>query len=140
MVVVPWDYDPGCEPTYWSRSARWIDSGLVGFYTLKLRSETQWVDAHPTFDAFTADLNPYPHGEFYRAGYRGTNALRSGVSLDARELFSLFRVLPFYDASDRVSPDALVPLRAWLAEHPELAKRYPADVMVRYFMTASAPR
>src|SRR5687767_985019 len=33
VVVVPWDYDPGCEPTYWSGSARWVKPGRAGFYT-----------------------------------------------------------------------------------------------------------
>ena len=141
VVIVPWDYDPSCEPTYWSGSARWVDPGLVGFYKLKIRDESRWVGGRPTFDAFTADLNPYPHGAYYRRGWHGTDAVRSSqASLDARQLFSLFLALPFYDAPAAMGPDSLAALRRWVAEHPELAKRYPADVIARELLTASTPR
>lgn len=139
VVAVPWDYDAGCLPTYRHGSARWVDSGLVGFYVLKLRDESQWVASRPTFDAFTASINPYPHGAFYHSGWRGTDALRSRASLDARELFSFSRTLPFVDAPAGMGPDSLVALRRWMSEHPELAKRYPADVIVRELL-ALKPR
>jgi hypothetical protein len=39
VVVVPWDYDAGCQPTYWTASARWIPLDRSGFYSLRLRPE-----------------------------------------------------------------------------------------------------
>lgn len=125
VVVVPWDYDPACRPTYWSSSARWTDPGLVGFYEVRLRDEKEWADGRPTFDAFAADLTPYPYGPFYRAGYLGTDALRSRPSLDAHEFFSLYAALPV-DLREGDSA-ALLPVRRWAAAHPELAGKYPAD-------------
>jgi hypothetical protein len=125
VVVVPWDYDPACRTTYWSSSARWTDSGLVGFYAVRLRDEKGWADGRPTFDAFAADLTPYPHGPFYRAGHMGTDALRSRPSLDAREYFSLYAALPV-DMREGDSA-TLAPVRRWAAAHPALAGKYPAD-------------
>lgn len=125
VVVVPWDYDPACRPTYWSSSARWIDPGLVGLYVVRLRDKSEWADGRPTFDAFAAAFTPYPYGPLYRAGYLGTDALRSRPSLDAYEFFSLYAALPvdFPDSDSAV----LAPVRRWAAAHPELAGKYPAD-------------
>ncbi len=125
VVVVPWDYDPACRPTYWSSSARWTDPGLMGFYRVRLRNEKEWADGRPTFDAFAADLTPYPYSPFYRAGYVGTDALRSRPSLDAREFFSLSSALPV--AIREGDSAALAPVRLWAAAHPALAEKYPAD-------------
>lgn len=140
VVVVPWDYDPGCEPTYWSTSARWVEPGLEGFYTVQLRAESLWASGRPTFDAFMADFEPYPHGAFYPAGYRGTDALRSRSSLTAREMFSLYTVLPVYTGGASPDSAALGPLRAWEAAHPELARKYPADIALRWLLRPDSIR
>lgn len=126
LLLVPWDYDPGCEPTYWSPSARWVAPGLVGFYKVTLRAEKHWTDGRPTFDAFTADLEPYPHGPFFREGYRGTDAVRLRPSLSAREMFGLYEVLPIW-AGQELNASALEPLERWAREHADLARKYPAD-------------
>lgn len=140
VVVVPWDYDPGCQPTYWSRSARWIEPELEGFYTVRLRPDSTWAEGRPTFDAFAAGLQPYPHGSFFRAGYRGTDALRSRPSLDAREMFSLHRVLPLESRTARTGSTHLDPLKRWAMEHPALATKYPADaILQRHLQPDRAP-
>jgi hypothetical protein len=126
VLVVPWDYDPGCEPTSWSGSARWVEAGLVGFYEVKLRSQKQWAGSRPTFDAFTADLEPYPHGPFFREGFRGTDALRTRFSLDARAMFRLYEVLPIWGEWEVDAP-VLESMERWARENPELARKYPAD-------------
>ena len=132
VVIVPWDYDPACEPTYWSASARWVEPGLVGFYSVRLRPEPQWADGRPTFDAFRAGLQPYPHGPFFRAGYRGTDALRTRPSLDAREMFSFYHSLPTREEREWKGSTALDELRRWERAHPELARKYPADGILRW--------
>ena len=132
VVVVPWDYDPGCEPTYWSRSARWVEPGLVGFYEVRLRRGSDWAGGRPTFDAFHADLRPYPHGAFFQAGYGGTDAVRTRPSLDAREMFSLYDALPTYEEQERNPAAALQQIQAWETAHPGLARNYPADEILEW--------
>jgi hypothetical protein len=130
IVVVPWDYDPACDPTYWSRSAAWVEAGLEGFYTVRLRPQGRGENSRPVADAFFADLQPYPHGPFYHAGYRGTSALRERASLTAREYFSLYAVLPTPSELRDGSSAALSRLQTWKAQHPDLAERYPADQII----------
>jgi hypothetical protein len=127
VVVVPWDYDPSCRPTYWNRSARWVESELEGFYNVQLRPRSLWVDERPTFDAFMADLQPYPHAPLYQAGYNGTNALQERPSLNAREYFSLYSALPSEAEIAVGSSQALRRLNAWKSANPQLVTRYPAD-------------
>lgn len=124
VLMVPWDYDPSCATTYWTRSARWIEPGLEGFYIARLRPRTLWVEGRPTFDAFLADLAVYPHGSFFVAGYRGT---RERLSLTAREYFSLHSALPTAGETRESVSKALDRVRAWEAENPDLTGRYPAD-------------
>jgi hypothetical protein len=126
VVIVPWDYDPACEPTYWSMSARWVEPGLVGFYEVKLRPRPQWAGNRPTFDAFTADLEPYPHGPFFGAGFRGANAVHSRAALNAREMFEFYARLPVW-REWKLDAQALEPLERWARENPTLANKYPAD-------------
>jgi hypothetical protein len=128
VVVVPWGYDDACRPVPWDSSARWVEPGLTGFYTVSLRPESQWVDRRPTFDAYAADLDPYPHGAYYRRGLQGTAQLRRRASLDAREMFALYDALPPHGRRDDA---ALARLRAWAAANPALAAKYPADAILR---------
>lgn len=126
LLLVPWDYDPSCEPTYWSASAQWISPGLVGFYTATLRAEKFWISGRPTFDVFTADLEPYPHGPFFREGYHGADAVRLRPSLTPHEMFDLYEVLPIWGKWE-LDASALEPLERWAREHSELSAKYPAD-------------
>jgi hypothetical protein len=127
VLLVPWDYDAACEPTYWTGSAAWVTPNLSGFYTVTPRVRRQWVDGIPTFDAFAADLEPYPHGGFFRAGYRGTDALRTSPSLEPRELFDLYDVLPIWEAFERRDSTAFARVVAWARDNPDLAVKYPAQ-------------
>ena len=127
VLIVPWDYDAGCEPTYWTGSARWVTPDLSGFYTVTPRPRREWVEDIPTFDAFSADLEPYPHGAFFRAGYRGTDALKTSPSLDARELFGLYNVLPVWEDIRHRDSTAFERVFEWARDNPELAARYPAQ-------------
>jgi hypothetical protein len=126
LVIVPWDYDPACKPTYWSRSAAWIAPDLEGSYSLRLRPRELWGD-YPIADAFMADLHPYPHAPFFAAGYRGTRALQERPSLTAREYFSLQVAMPTPEEIRANSGSAFERLLAWEAANPGLSTRYPAD-------------
>ena len=129
VAVVPWEYGPSCEPRIWTKSVRWIEPGLVGFYAVRLRPDSLWIDGRPTFDALAANLQPYPHAPFLRRGYRGTRALAERPSLDAHEMFGLHEALPVYvgRSIDSASVDNIL---RWEAANPELARKYPADVML----------
>jgi hypothetical protein len=130
IIVVPWDYDPECAPTYWTRSAAWVEPGLEGFHTVRLRPANTWEGGVPVADAYFAALRPYPHGPFFSAGHRGTSALRHGTPLTPREYFSLYSVLPtISDTGDRTTM-ALARLRRWEADNPTLVARYPAGELL----------
>lgn len=127
-VVVPWAYDSMCRPVPWGASARWVNPGLTGFYRVRPRPAAQWVEGRPTFDAFAAWAEPYPHGFFYFAAHRDTWALHDGPSLSPTEMFSLYEALPTHTAVGDTT--GLGPLLRWAAEHPELARKYPAETIL----------
>jgi hypothetical protein len=129
IVVVPWGYDAGCDPVPWGGSARWVTTDAPGFYTLRLRPRSEWAGERPTFDAFAADLEPYPHGRFFARGYRGTAAVRTGPSLTPEEYFSLYAALPDHETLRdpvRARASAIEALDAWEQAYPEAARKYPA--------------
>jgi len=132
LIVVPWDYGASCDPVPWGRSARWVEAVTPGFYRTRLRPRSQWVDGRPVADAFAADLEPYPHGLFFREGYRGTDALRTGPSLTPAEYFALYAALPDEGQARRDPRGAAAALDAWVREHPELAETYPAPEVLRF--------
>lgn len=137
VIVVPWDYDPECAPTFWSRSASWISTDAPGSYAVRLRPKQLWKDGQPVFDAFMAGLTPYPHGPFYERGYRGTDALRLRPSLSADEFFDFQGAWPFFSSPRdyRVVRDSLI---NWSRRHPELAGKYPAADLIAKAERAAA--
>jgi hypothetical protein len=126
VVIVPWDYASDCQPVPWSRTARWADTTQPGFFRVRPRPESQWIDGRPVFDAYLADLEPYPHGLFFQHGYRGTSALKTSPSLTPEEYFELYAALPDYVQAEREPDRALTALTIWERAHPELARKYPA--------------
>src|SRR5688572_18297116 len=52
VVIVPWDYDPACDPTRWSRGFAWVPVANAGTFTVALRPDSLWTDGIPVFDAF----------------------------------------------------------------------------------------
>jgi hypothetical protein len=131
-VIVPWDYDPSCRTTIRSRSAQWVPLGVPGMFTVRLRPESEWADGLPTFDAFMADLEPYPLGVLFQRGYRGTEALRTRPSLSAAEYFELYRALPERNMIRRDPEAAAALINRWEQAHPELAQKYPATEVLRW--------
>ncbi len=137
VVLVPWDYDAGCDRSLWPQSAHWIEPGQPGFFTVELRPREHWVGERPTFDAFMAAMEPYPHAAFYRYGYGGTDALRSTPSLTVEEYYALYEAMPDwreFDIAPRKSTEALW---RWKRENPSLASKYPATKIlesIKYFL------
>lgn len=104
-VLVPWDYDPGCEATAWGRSARWLPNRPQAVLA-RLRPREHWVDGIPTLDVFN------------------THVLRTDAGADAETelLFGYHAALPSRTQLERDVWGAVEPVRAWLAAHPEAAE------------------
>lgn len=132
VLVVPWDYDAGCETAAWSRSARFAPVDTTGMFTLRLRPEEHWPGGVPTFDAFMADLEPYPHGLFFRRGYRGTDALTTQPSLTPGQFFELYGGLPDGDLIRSDPAAAEAKLELWIEENPLAARAYPAPRILEW--------
>jgi hypothetical protein len=132
VVIVPWDYDPSCRAAIWSRSAQWVRVGEAGMFTVRIRPKSQWVAGMPTFDAFMADLEPYPLGVFFQQGYRGTEALRTHPSLTAAEYYELYRALPDRTMIRQRPEAAAAAISHWEQTQPDLAVKYPATEVLRW--------
>jgi len=132
VVVVPWDYDAACEPVPWARTGPWVGTVDPGFYRVRLRPESLWVDGRPVLDARFGDLEPYPHGVLLQREYVGTDALRRGPSLTPAEYFDLFAVLPEWEQAMGDRSAAAARLDEWERAHPEVARKYPAPEMLRH--------
>ena len=131
VVLVPWDYDPSCRPTFWNGSARWVPVGEEGaFRKARLRPPAQWVDGTPTFDVFLAALEPYPLGLRHRREAERAEDRDRGRRLTAGEYYELYSALP---PSHLVNgrPDAALALVAdWERRNPDLPAVPPApDVL-----------
>jgi hypothetical protein len=105
-VLVPWDYDPGCQPTAWGRSARWLPEGRSQAVLARLRPREHWVDGVPTLDVFNTEiLAPDPRMP----------------AEEAELLFGFHAALPSRAQLERDPWGAVEPVRAWLAAHPQAA-------------------
>jgi hypothetical protein len=129
--IVPWDYDAACKPVIWSRFP-WSPTDSLGTYTVTLRARRYWFDDRPTFDATAADLEPYPHGAFFRAGYHGTEAIGRGEGLTPEQYFDFYRALPterppMFFESPAVLPNSL---KRWIEANPALVDRMPAAPVI----------
>lgn len=130
-VVVPWSYDPACQPVPWGGSARWVTKRQPGFYRARLRARVEWIDGRPTYDAFRADIEPYPHGKYFERGYRNTDSAQAPGALSASEYFDLYVALPDFAEARRDPEGALARLDQWEARHPDQARRFPATRVLR---------
>lgn len=121
VVLVPWDYDAGCAPVPWARSAQWVDAGERGVFTARLREREHWVSDIPTFDVSAPQMVPYP-----AAIPRGTRTAYVGAALSADELLDFMDSLPTSEEFRRDPPRALARIEGWARAHPELAARFPS--------------
>ncbi len=130
VVVVPWDYDASCQPTPWRQSAAFTPGESTGVFTVQLRSQDHWADSLPTLDAFQADVEPYPLGVFYQAGYRGTDAIKSGEGLSVPEFYEFYLAMPSVSPFGSDSLQYRRILCGWARAHSKQAGRFPASRLV----------
>lgn len=112
-VLVPWGYDPGCDPAPWGQSARWLPDGARRMVPAQLRRPEHWVGGTPTFDVLRPDLALPADGRDEP----------DGIGL----LFDYYTVVPSLEAIRRDPWGAVQPLRDWLAAHPRAGD----DVRIR---------
>ena len=130
-LVVPWSYGPACQPIPWAASARWAPVGTPAAYRLHLRPEAEWAGGLPVFDAFRAELQPYPHGLL-------ASPPSERDTLTPAEFTALYAALPT-DTDARERPAAAQrALAAWERANPELARRFPAVAVLRNARAAIA--
>ncbi len=130
-ILIPWDFGPACEPVYWSRSARWSTLGSAGLVRATLREERHWVRGLPTFDVFAPQHTPYPDADQAKAERAWTGAGREPRVLTAEQLLGLVEVLPMESGGISTGEFDASAARQWEAAHPELAKRWPAEGLLR---------
>lgn len=107
-----------------------MDTDAPGFYRLRVRPQSEWVDNRPVLDAFAADLQPCAHGIYFQRGYRGTAAARSDSSLTPDEYLALYRALPTRDDMRLRPAAARIALESWERRHASLVTKYPASVIL----------
>lgn len=128
-LVVPWDYDPSCAPTRWTKGFAWVEPQAPGAFTLQLRPDSMWVNGLPVFDAFMAVLEPYP------AAYRAQGIRRSLEAppdtpwLTPEEYFALLLATPPHEEWSERPDSSWAATLAWQSAQPDLADRYPATVI-----------
>jgi len=124
-ILVPWGCRGDRLPTRWDEAAgRWTTARESAVFSAVLRPVAT-ADGTPIFDVYSAALEPYPTAKPVRD--RISEAIRAGQGfLSAQEFFIFAASLPVRDVRTGALSDA-ERLRAWLAEHPGLAKRWPAS-------------
>lgn len=120
VVLVPWDYDAGCTPVPWARSARWLEDDERGVFEARLREREHWVSDIPTLDVRAPQMVPYP-----AAIPRAAREPYVGAALTADEMLDFIDALPTFEESRQDPPRALARLESWARANPELAARYP---------------
>jgi hypothetical protein len=126
-VLVPWDYDAGCSPVPWARSAHWLQGSDTVLLSVRRRGPAHWAGGVPTFD-----VSPVPQSVYAGKWWEGQ------AFYDRSEIDSLTPVNTPSGAFEflirRPAPDALLSgdertlldLEQWAFEHPEIVARNPA--------------
>jgi hypothetical protein len=121
VVLVPWDYDPGCTPAPWGNSFLWRRLGARGLYTATLRDSAHWAAGLPTYDVFLPETQPYTD----RPGGGGAISVVSSPGLmTPEELFGVARGFRTVTTRKEVE-DADTAMFFWAELHPSIAKRSP---------------
>jgi hypothetical protein len=133
-VLVPWDYDPACDPTAWGRSAAWLRPGVQDVVTGVLRAPEHWVDGLPTFDVHMPQLTRGGGEAHGRGEAKGPDAA------SVADRFGMLSALPVWEEMERDPWGAMAPLRAWVAANPRAARQEPlrASILQAYRYASDA--
>lgn len=123
VVLVPWDYDAGCNATPWGNSFVWRRPGASGLYSATLRDSAYWAGGLPTYDVFVTENQPLVER---RGGTGSMLQIGDPAALTPEEFFSIargFRVV----TTERERHLADTAMFLWAEAHPALARRSPLD-------------
>ncbi len=129
VVIVPWDYGPSCEPVRWTRSFAWVPIAKAATFTILLRPDSLWTNGVPVFDAYQAITEPYPLSPMYRRDVDRPSRSRTDIELTAGELYDLLATTAPADAAWQYPEGTWMAFARWQAAHPDLATRYPANIL-----------
>ena len=130
VVVVAWDYDPGCEPLPWARSSAWLPEDSLLFFTVSPRDRAHWYRNYPTFDAFA------PENAVYPSAYASPVFGAERPALTPEQLFEFYEAMPAVE--DMGNDQALAPARAWSDRHRDVLDVYPMQWLVREVVLAAS--
>jgi hypothetical protein len=124
VVIVPWDYDPACKTTRWTRGFAWVPIAKPGTFMLKLRPDSLWADGLPVFDVFVAEFQPYPLSPAY---VRILQEIQPRRAMSAEQYFELLSAMPTDEDRYNMPDSAWVMFARWQATRADLASLYPAS-------------
>jgi hypothetical protein len=120
--VIPWGHDGACRRTPWPAGQAWAPKDSVGVFGLQLLPAEAWHRGRPTFDAYTAELQPYSQG---REGF----SRNPKDALTATSYFDFLMALPTYPPNSiSALPSSL---DRWIKDHPDLRDRHPVAEILR---------
>jgi len=133
VVLVPWDYGPGCEPVYWTRSAQWVPPGTHGVFRAKLRDREYWAGDRPTFDVSAPEYTPYPSARGLRRPPSFAASERDAYKreLTAVEFLEFVEAMPLEDSLTSDPDSAVSAVQSWARRNAELARAWPAFELLR---------
>ena len=121
VLLVPWDYDAGCQTVPRVARATWVEAGRSGLFSGRLRRPAHWRNGIPILDVLTPEFEPYPFP--VDAWERDTSRQAT-----AEELFAFVGDLPTRTGTFTTSAaweeeleQRHLWLQAWAKEHPALA-------------------
>jgi hypothetical protein len=123
--LVPWGHDATCRRVAWEGAQKWLPQDSVGVYELFLVPKEFWPEGKPTFDAYTAGLQPFPQRN------HGYDKRPSHAALTAPDYFEFLLALPTYPPG-QIS--TLPPsLQRWVKDHQDLRDRYPVPETLQFW-------
>jgi hypothetical protein len=133
VVLVPWGVDAGCRRVSWTDTSQWGAIGVRGLYHGELRPREHWVGDRPTLDIiYQRPYGPTPLTSASSVPSSAGVTTSDTARLTADELLVLYEALPptrEVETGDAAGP-AIEPLIRWIREHPHLASRMPAPLMI----------
>lgn len=125
VVVVPWDYDPGCLPVLWGRSSAWIPASSQRFFFPSLRPESLWVGGLPTFDSFTPEADVFP------SRYPSPVFPPVRKQTSPERLFDFYELMPVFDDERSLSEEDRRRVMAWAQSNPDAIEQWPIDALLQ---------
>ncbi|MEZ4379680.1 MAG: hypothetical protein R3B35_15495 [Gemmatimonadales bacterium] len=136
VVLVPWDYDAGCAPVPWARTARWMMTDDTVLIRADRRDPEDWAGEVPTFDVTAVPQAVYTGERWQALGERLLYSAEADSGTppppvnSPEELFEFLLRLPDPDAIRRGDETVLDTIQTWAFRHDSIARHQPARRML----------